>query len=431
MRAQRLFLDSGFAPSARPGTTRALAALVLFALTVGPAHAREIPMHFKNTHVVPLSFSDLRGWADDDHVAAYAAFLKSCNAIVNGGKPTRAARPIYAGLYKVCLRAHKIGALADKEARAFFEDEFKPMQLSPAGADEGFYTGYYETEFEASRVKTADYRYPIYRKPADLIMPASRRGHPTRRVGKKLVPYFDRAAIEDGALSGKGLAICYAKDPIDIFFAQIQGSTRVKLTDGKLLRLNYIAHNGLPYTPVGRYLIDKGYIAREDMSMDRIRAWMEANPEEARTLRRSNKSYVFFTETDLPPKASIEGAQGVTLTPLRSAAVDKSLHVYGTPIWVDADLPIASEKPETPFRRLLIAQDTGSAIVGPARADIFFGAGEEIGHVAGRIKQHGQFVMLVPKSVALTGDSPGASGVPLPRPRPREIETRTAQTLPR
>ena len=413
---------------ARRGLTVSIGALALALSAAAPGLAREIPMHLKNAHVVPLAFADLRGWTEDDHAAAYGAFLKSCNAIVNGGTPTRAARPMYAGLYKVCARAHKLGALSDKDARAFFEEQFKPMQVSPAGADDGFYTGYYETELEASRVKTEKYRYPIYRKPADLIMPTSRSGHPARRVGKKLVPYYDRAEIEDGILAGKGLEICWAKDPIDIFFAQIQGSTRVKLTDGKLLRLNYIAHNGLPYTPVGRYLIDKGYIAREDMSMDRIRTWMEANPEEARTLRRSNKSYVFFKEMDLPPHTSIEGAQGVTLTPMRSAAVDKSLHVYGTPIWVDADLPIASEKPETPFRHLLIAQDTGSAIVGPARADLFFGAGEEIGHIAGRIKQHGQFVMLVPKSVSLTGDSPGTPNVPLPRPRPPKLETRTAQT---
>jgi membrane-bound lytic murein transglycosylase A len=227
-------------------------------------------------------------------------------------------------------------------------------------------------------------------------------------------------------LAGKGLEICWAKDPVDIFFAQIQGSTRVKLRDGGLMRLNYIAHNGLPYTPVGRYLIDKGYISREEMSMDRIRAWMDEHPEEARELRRTNRSYVFFHETDLGPHAGIEGAQGVSLTPTRSLAVDKSIHVYGTPIWVDAELPLETETPNTPFRRLLIAQDTGSAIVGPARADIFFGAGEEIGHVAGRIKQHGQFVMLAPKTVKLIGDG-GTPEIPLPRPRPPEIATRTAQ----
>jgi membrane-bound lytic murein transglycosylase A len=414
----------------RCGMTSVFGTLIVTAICLGPALAREVPMKLKNAHVVPLDFADLRGWADDDHAAAYASFLNSCRAILNGSKAMRAARPVYGGLYRVCRRAHKAGRLDEKAARAFFEDNFKPMQISSAGQDQGFFTGYYETEVEGSLAKTDEFKYPFYRKPPNLNMPKNGRGRPARRVGKKLVPYYDRAEIEDGALAGKGLEICWTKDPIDVFFAQIQGSTRVKLTNGKQLRLNYIAHNGLPYTPVGRYLIDAGIIAREDMSMDRIRAWMEANPDKGKELRRTNRSYVFFERTDLSPHEQIEGAQGVPLTPMRSAAVDKSIHVYGTPIWVDADLPLLSETPETPFRRLLIAQDTGSAIVGPARADIFFGAGEEVGHVAGRIKQHGQFVMLVPKSVHLTGDSAGAPPIPLPLPRPPAIATRTAELPP-
>jgi len=160
--------------------------------------------------------------------------------------------------------------------------------------------------------------------------------------------------------------------------------------------------------------------------MDRIRRWMVANPDEGKELREKNRSYVFFEKTKLSPQTQIVGAQGVPLTPLRSIAVDKSVHVYGTPVWIDANLPIASEEPATPFRRLLIAQDTGSAIVGPARADIFFGAGTTVEHVAGRMKDHGEFVMLVPKSVALKGDS-GPPDIPLPAARPAEIATRTAE----
>lgn len=400
---------------------------VAFVAVTGPALAREVPMKLRDAHVEALGFTDLQGWADDDHAAAFHAFTRSCEAILNGTKAMRAARPMYGGLYRVCRHAAGLGSPNETQARDFFESNFRPYAIAKAGEADGFFTGYYETEVEGSRVQTAEFKYPFYRKPADLIMPKGRHGCPARRAGKRLVPYYDRAEIEDGALAGKRLAICWAKDPVDVFFAQIQGSTRVKLRDGGLLRLNYVAHNGLPYTPVGRYLIDKGYVAREDMSMDRIRAWMDANPEEARELRRSNRSYVFFQEADLGPHTAIEGAQGVTLTPLRSLAVDRSIHVYGTPIWVDAYLPIESEEPNTPFRRLLIAQDTGSAIVGPARADIFFGAGEAIGHVAGRIKQHGRFVMLVPKGVALRSGGPGAAPVPLPRPRPPEIATRTAQ----
>jgi membrane-bound lytic murein transglycosylase A len=171
------------------------------------------------------------------------------------------------------------------------------------------------------------------------------------------------------------------------------------------MRLNYVATNGYPYTPVGRFLVERGIVAKEDMSMDRIREWMEANPDEATALRRKNRSFVFFQETALPANEESIGAQGVPLTPLRSVAVDKNIHVYGTPIWIDAKLPIASEKPETPFRHLAVAQDTGTAIVGPARADIYFGSGEAIGHVAGRIKQHGTFVMLVPNSVTINASA--------------------------
>jgi membrane-bound lytic murein transglycosylase A len=388
---------------------RAAVGLTLALAVTSPALAREVPMNLKRAQVELLGFADLKGWAEDDHAAAYGAFLKSCKAILNGTKAMRAARPMYDGLFKVCERAYALGDLKEGHARTFFETHFRPYRIAPQGEAQGFFTGYYETEVEGSRVKTDEFKFPFYKNP-----------------GAKLASAYDRAGIEDGALAGRGLEICWAKDPVDVFFAQIQGSTRVKLPDGKLLRLNYIAHNGMPYKPVGRYLIDKGYISKEEMSMDRIRAWMDANPDEGKWLRRTNRSYVFFAETDLGEHTAIEGAQGVTLTPLRSLAVDKSIHVYGTPIWIDATLPLKTETPDTPLRKLMIAQDTGSAIVGPARADIFFGAGEEVGHVAGRIKQNGQFVMLVPRTVTLKGGS-GRPDVPLPQPRPPEIATRTAQ----
>ena len=180
------------------------------------------------------------------------------------------------------------------------------------GAD-GFYTGYYEAEVAGSRVKTDEYNVPLYRVPARL-------------AGKRSTVFaqYDRAEIENGALAGKGLEICWIKNPVDAFFAQIQGSTRVKLDDGELLRLNYIASNGKPYTPVGRLLIDAGLYTPEEMSMDKIREYMEANPEEGKALRLKNRSYVFFTETQLKPNDEPLGAQGIPLTPWRSLAVDPS-----------------------------------------------------------------------------------------------------------
>ncbi len=292
------------------------------------------------------------------------------------------------------------------------------MRVIPAGQTDGFFTGYYETEVDGSRFPSDEYTVPIYAAPAETV----------KKRQSKVFADLDRSKIEEGAIAGRDLEICYVKNPIDAFFAQIQGSTRVKLDNGKLLRLNYVASNGMPYTPVGKFLIDRGIVSKEEMSMDKIRDFMEANPDEGKELRQKNRSFVFFQETPLGAHDECVGAQGVPLTPGRSLAVDKHIHVYGTPIWIDADLPIDSEKPETKFRRLLFAQDTGSAIVGPARADIYFGHGEEISHVAGRIKQHGQFVMLVPEGMAVNDTAVAAiSNVPLPTPRPAMIVTAAAR----
>jgi membrane-bound lytic murein transglycosylase A len=375
-------------------------------------------LNFRNGQVEPISFTALDGWTDDDHAGAFNTFLKSCSAILNGNKVLRAARPVLGGLFKVCERAAAAGPLDRNRGRAFFEENFKPVRVKPAGQTEGFFTGYYETEVEGSRFPSDEFTVPLYAAPAETV----------RKRQSKVFADLDRTKIEDGALAGKDLEICYVKNPIDAFFAQIQGSTRVKLDSGSLLRLNYVASNGMPYTPVGKFLIDRGIVSKEEMSMDKIRDFMAANLEEGKELRRKNRSFVFFQETPLSANDECTGAQGVPLTPGRSLAVDKKIHVYGTPVWIEAELPIDSEKPETRFRRLLFAQDTGSAIVGPARGDIYFGHGEEISHVAGRIKQHGQFVMLVPRNVTVGGAAVAATDVPLPRPRPKMIITTAART---
>ncbi|MGA8999366.1 MAG: MltA domain-containing protein, partial [Pseudolabrys sp.] len=187
-------------------------------------------MNLRNAHVEPLSFSALDGWKDDDHAAAFDAFLKSCGAILNGTKTMRFARPFYGALFKVCARAVAAGQLDRDHARAFFEDNFKPVRVMPAGQTEGFFTGYYETEVDGSRFPSDEYTIPIYAAPAESV----------KKRQSKVFSDLDRTKIEDGALAGKDLEICYVKNPIDAFFAQIQGSTRVKLDNGKLLRLNYI-----------------------------------------------------------------------------------------------------------------------------------------------------------------------------------------------
>ncbi|HET7165536.1 MAG TPA: MltA domain-containing protein [Pseudolabrys sp.] len=376
-----------------------------------------LALNLRNARIEPLSFSTLAGWTDDDHAVAFDTFLKSCRAIVNGTRAMRSARPFYGALFKVCERAVAAGQLDRDRARAFFENNFKPVRVTPAGQTAGFFTGYYETEVDGSRFPSDEYTVPIYAAPVETV----------RRHQSKVFADLDRTRIEDGALAGKELEICYIKNPVDAFFAQIQGSTRVKLDNGKLLRLNYVASNGMPYTPVGKFLIDRGIISKEEMSMDKIREFMEANPDEGKELRRKNRSFVFFQETPLGTHDECIGAQGVPLTPGRSLAVDKRIHIYGTPVWIDAELPIESEKPETKFRHLMFAQDTGSAIAGPARADIYFGHGEEISHIAGRIKQNGQFVMLAPQSVTISGTAV-ATNVPLPKPRPAMIVTAAARS---
>ena len=269
----------------------------------------------------------------------------------------------------------------------------------------------------------------MYRRPSNLFVRGfsqastslPNKGDVFRKIGRrKLVPYYDRAEIEDGAIAGRGLEVVWLKSQTDLLFIQIQGSARVRVEDGSVVRLNYEAHNGYGYTPVGRVLIDRGIIPKDQMSMQKIREYMEQDPDAAKELRRQNRSYVFFREVQLTDKDEAVGAQGIPLTAGRSIAVDKSLHVYGTPFFISGNLPIESEKSSTPFRRLMVAQDTGSAIRGPARADIYFGHGPDIPSIAGRIKQFGQFVMLMPRALAASGET-GGNGVPLPKPRPRDI----------
>ena len=309
-------------------------------------------------------------------------------------------------------------------AKAFFEEHFLPLRISRLGEGEGFVTGYYEPVIDGSRTQTDVYNVPVYRRPSNLFVRGTKqssaglpnKGQVFRKIGRrKLVPYYDRAEIEDGAIAGRGLEICWLKDQTDLLFSQIQGSARVRLDDGSTLRINYDAHNGYPYTAVGRILIDRNIIPKDQMSMQKIREWMEQNPDGANELRRQNKSYVFFREVQLSDKDEAVGAQGVPLTPGRSIAVDKSLHVYGTPFFIEGELPIESEQSKTPFHRLMIAQDTGSAIVGPARADLYFGAGADAGKVSGRLRHNMRFVMLVPKSL-----DPVARGrrMPVPDARP-------------
>ncbi|CCD96484.1 putative membrane-bound lytic murein transglycosylase [Bradyrhizobium sp. ORS 375] len=396
------------------------------------------PLEISNSQYRPLSWSEVPGWADDDQLAAYRTFRASCKPIAAKPDGTPEDKALGDSLRDPCREARAAEPADSAAARAFFERNFEPLKISKLGDADGFVTGYYEPVIEGSRTQNEVYNVPVYRRPSNLFVRGFKqdatslpnKGPVYRKIGRrKLVPYYDRAEIEDGAIEGRGLEIAWLRNQTDLLFAQIQGSARISLDDGSTVRINYDAYNGHPYTPVGRILIERGIIPREQMSMQRIRDWMEQNPEGANELRRMNRSYIFFREVQLSEKDEAVGAQGIPLTPGRSIAVDKSLHVYGTPFFITGELPIESEKTKNPFHRLMIAQDTGSAIVGPARADLYFGAGHEAGKVSGRLKHSIQFVILVPRSL-----DPIARGrkMPLPDARPSEkIAKLFPQVLPK
>jgi membrane-bound lytic murein transglycosylase A len=389
-----------------------------------PYPALDWPLQISGSQYAPVAWTDIAGWNEDDHLLAYQAFRTSCRPISAQQNQPADPKALGTSLRDPC-RAAKAANISDgAAARAFFEQHFLPLRISRLGEEQGFVTGYYEPVIDGSRTQTDVYTVPVYRRPSNLFVRGftqasvglPNKGEVFRKIGRrKLVPYYDRAQIEDGAIAGRGLEICWLKSQTDLLFSQIQGSARVRLEDGSTVRINYDAHNGYPYTAVGRVLIDRGIIPKEQMSMQRIREWMDQNPDGAKELRRQNRAYVFFREVQLSDKDEAVGAQGVPLTPGRSIAVDKALHVYGTPFFIEGELPIESEQSKTPFRRLMVAQDTGSAIVGPARADIYFGAGADAGRVSGRLRNNMRFVILVPKSL-----DPVARGraMPLPDDRP-------------
>ncbi|MEQ9641642.1 MAG: murein transglycosylase A [Alphaproteobacteria bacterium] len=344
-----------------------------------------------------VDFGDLPGWADDDHAKALAAFRVSCTRLVRLGADRKLGRAGLAGQAKGWHEACQAAETAS-DARDFFESQFRPVAVIPT-TGKGLFTGYYEPLLRGSRTADATYRVPLHKRPDDMITAdlgkfrdELKGKRVTGRVkGGELVPYYSRAEIGDGALDGRGLELVWVDDPVDAFFLQIQGSGVVALPDGTTMRVGYAAQNGHPYFAIGRELIRRNAVPRERMSMQAIRAWLAANPDEGDKVMRMNPSYVFFRENTA---AGAIGAQGVVLTPDRSLAVDRRIYPMGVPIWLDTKLP-----DDQPLRRLMLAQDTGGAIRGPVRGDVFFGAGDAAGALAGRMKQAGDWYLLLPKTV--------------------------------
>src|ERR1700704_4989756 len=386
--------------------------------------SKQEPLKFAGSQLEPVKWSELAGWTSDDHLAAFAAYQAGCRASRRRPRTDDTAQ-ISGALGNVCRKALALQPQDSATARAFFEQNFQPVRIARLGEGEGLVTGYYEPVVAGWRFPSPEFPVPIYRRPRDLVADGYKQGSTAfpnkggrigrRTEGNELVPYHDRGAIEAGALDGQKLEICWIKDPLDLVAIQIEGSARVILEDGTPLRISYDSHNGYSYSSIERVLAERNLMSRQEMSRERIRAWMAAHPEEAAKARATNRAYMFFRVTGLPNDGEPVGAQGVPLTPGRSIAVDR-VHEYGTPFFIEANLPIESVKPASPFRRLMIAQDTGSAIVGPARADLYLGAGEDAGRIAGRIRHPGRFVMLLPHGLDMVA---AGRQMPLPGPKPK------------
>lgn len=304
----------------------------------------------------PLRFADLTGWAQDDHREALAAFTETCDLL---------RAPEWAPLCALAREA--------TDARAFFEMFFRPVLT---GTPPALFTGYYEPELAGSLQRTARFAWPVYARPPEFD-------------GKGI--WHSRDVIEDrGLLRGRGLELAWLEDPVEAFFLQIQGSGRIRLPDGGVLRLGYAAKNNHPYRSIGTELIRQGAMAAHQVSAQGIKAWVRANPAAGQQLLRHNPSFVFFRKlADLPAHRGPIGAMGRSVTTLRSLAVDPAFTPLGAPVWME-------KAGADPLNRLMIAQDTGTAIKGAQRADIFYGTGPAAGDAAGRIKDGGRMITLLP-----------------------------------
>ena len=371
--------------------------------------------------LTPATWHDINGWRRDDVRPALIAFRRSCEEILKKAPDTAMGGAAIGGMpaYRttgdwqdVCGAAEAIDFIDADGARDWFERYFTPYAASNAGEPEGLFTGYYEPEIVGSPKRTAEFKVPLLRRPDDLVsvdLGEFRETLKGQRIAGRVTagnlhPYSTREEIRKGALDDDALALAWVKDPVDAFFLEIQGSGRIKLPDGSILRLGYDGQNGWPYVAIGRVLRDMGALDRSNISMRTIREWLEAHPDEAAAVMDQDTSYIFFKALD-PADSALgpNGSEGVPLTPGRSLAVDLKFHALGVPIFLDATLPMDDAgTPGQLFERLMVAQDTGGAINGPVRGDVFFGSGDEAAKFAGRMKQIGRMYVLLPRSWAAT-----------------------------
>jgi membrane-bound lytic murein transglycosylase A len=357
----------------------------------------------------PVSFGAVPGWGADDQAPAFEAFRRSAIYVQSKSYKTGSLGVAFESFTQAYAEARERIHLDSRETRRFFERHFAPCRIEPEKG-QGFVTGFYEPVAEAAPVREEEFRFPLYARPDDLVdlddgnRPATldRSLAFGSNTGKEIVEYFDRAAIEQGALAGRGLEIAWLKEPVDVFFIHVQGAARLRMTDGSTKRVTYAAKSGHPFTGPGGILAGMGEIARDKVTMQSIRAWFRDNPDRVNEILHRNRSFIFFRDAPVEdPELGPIAAAKVPLTAGRSMAVDRLLHTFGTPIFVDA--PALDAFGAAPFRRLVIAQDTGSAIVGPARGDLFAGSGDAAGETAGVVRHPADFYALVPRELVPGG----------------------------
>ena len=336
-----------------------------------------------------VKWSKLDAWVKDDLQESWQALLQQCPRMAR--KDPR--------WIQICDDALAMPNPDSTMARGFFEDNFKPHQIhGKYGKPQGLITGYYEPLLNGSREKTEKYAYPLYGPPQQMLTIELAEQYPKlkgmrlrgRLDGNRVVPFYSREDIDGEQQPLAGQEILWIDDPFGSFFLQIQGSGRVKLEDGSVLGVNYANQNGHPYFAIGKKLVEIGALPIEDVSLFSIKAWLIANPEKADDVLNSNPSYVFFSLRKDADEAAT-GSLNVPLTAERSLAVDRNVIPLGTPVWLETTLPDGSR-----YERLMFAQDTGGAIRGPVRADVFFGAGERAEALAGEMKQSGRLFALLP-----------------------------------
>lgn len=402
-----------------------LLALVLLAACEDRKKPAEVPPPEDGFYLRAASFDALPGWAADDHAAALVALRISCDRILK--RPAGApffTQIDYAGSMQDWQAVCRTLPQDAGDARAFFETQFKPYEIwadpRHPKTREGLFTGYYEPQLRAAGADDAK-AVPLYGRPDDLVTvnlgdfrPDLKGENISGRVkGAQLVPYHTRAEIEAGALTGRAEELVRVDSAIDAFFLHIQGSGQVVFADGSVERIGYAAQNGHKYVAIGRELIARGELTREEVSMQSIRAWLEKNPDEAQALMNANPSYIFFQKQGA---AGPFGGEGVVLTPHRSLAIDRRRIPYGAPVFIDVENP----EGEGRIAQLMIAQDTGGAIRGAVRGDYFWGAGEDAAHKAGLMKSRGHAWLLLPRAVALPEDVIWRDNMPPPEGKPKE-----------